>query len=223
MIPAELQKTSATIDYVCPSNHSPPIFLFLVDVSVNQEDLEFIKQNILLVMNTISDKSLVGLITFGNIVKLHEISEMYGFFKSNGFSGGKIMMIENQILSHPNDQNLSETGAGQQIKSNQFFKLYSKCDLEFGYLVKSLLADSNKGNHELRPKRCAGTALNFAVSLLEILYPNTSSKIVTFLGGPITYGPGAIASEIKSKHLRQYLDIRKGSASLTTSALQVIY
>jgi protein transport protein SEC23 len=42
-----------------------------------------------------------------------------------------------------------------------------------------------------RPLRCAGTALNVAISLLEAAGgASRGSRVVTLIGGPVTYGPG---------------------------------
>ena len=47
-----------------------------------------------------------------------------------------------------------------------------------------------------RPARCVGSAMATAVAMLEAACGQTArgSRIVTFIGGPATYGPGLIVS-----------------------------
>lgn len=61
-----------------------------------------------------------------------------------------------------------------------------------------------------RPQRCVGTALNVAVSLLEITGTQSrGSRIVSLIGGAVTYGPGMIVSETLQEKIRSHLDIQK--------------
>ncbi len=61
-----------------------------------------------------------------------------------------------------------------------------------------------------RAQRCAGTALNICISLLEAAGgASRGSRIVTLVGGPVTYGPGMIVSETLQEKIRSHLDIQK--------------
>lgn len=44
-----------------------------------------------------------------------------------------------------------------------------------------------------RAARCTGTALSVASHLLGICVPGSGARIMAFLGGPSTEGPGAVS------------------------------
>lgn len=88
-LPAELMQQYTTIEYIdTKSQVNPNIFLFLIDTCVSQEELNSIKDSIQLSLNLLPPETLVGLITFGKFVFVHEL----GFQecpKSYAFSGTK--------------------------------------------------------------------------------------------------------------------------------------
>lgn len=43
--------------------------------------------------------------------------------------------------------------------------------------------------------RSTGAALSIAVGLLECTYPNTGARIMMFLGGPCSQGPGQVVND----------------------------
>lgn len=44
-----------------------------------------------------------------------------------------------------------------------------------------------------RAARCTGTALSVAAHLLGVCVPGSGARIMAFLGGPSTEGPGAVS------------------------------
>jgi protein transport protein SEC23 len=68
-MPPELSQNFLTIEYILnkpPSN--PPIFLYLVDTCLREEDLRSLKESIIVSLSLLPPNSLVGLITFGTMV-----------------------------------------------------------------------------------------------------------------------------------------------------------
>ena len=57
---------------------SPPVFLFVVDLCLDEDELKELKDSIQQSLNLLPENALVGLITFGKNVLVHEIgfSEM---------------------------------------------------------------------------------------------------------------------------------------------------
>jgi hypothetical protein len=47
---------------------------------------------------------------------------------------------------------------------------------------------------DLRATRCTGTALSIAASLLGACVPGSGARILAFIGGPSTEGPGAVST-----------------------------
>lgn len=228
--PMETLDFLTTVEYILPSNVKPPTFLFVVDVSIDEEELCAIKQTISIIANTIPKTSMVGLISFGSVVKLHELFEVHDFYKANVFSGSKQVdmgvvkdVAEKQILfSAASHVQSSNGGNASGMPNNSFFSQYGSCDLEFANIVDSLTSDGNYGSMTKYEKRCTGVAIDFAVNLLSVLEPGMPARIITFTGGPITYGPGAITAETRNKPIRQFVDITSGKAPLTDSSMKVI-
>jgi protein transport protein SEC23 len=90
-LPAELLPQFTTVEYELqssPGSAGPPIFLFVVDTCIDEEDMEELKDSLQQTLNLIPETSLVGLITFGTHVMVHEL----GFTdcpKSYAFRGTK--------------------------------------------------------------------------------------------------------------------------------------
>ena len=96
-LPAELYPQYTTLEYVMPSRSvaGPPVFLFVVDSYSDQEELDELKDSLQQALSLLPESALVGLITFGAMVTVHEI----GFSecpKAHVFRGTK-MHDGNQI------------------------------------------------------------------------------------------------------------------------------
>lgn len=74
-LPAELIPQYATCEYELPSvpAHGPPAFLFVVDTCAHAEELAELADSLQQALNLLPEDSLVGLITYGTNVQVHEI------------------------------------------------------------------------------------------------------------------------------------------------------
>jgi protein transport protein SEC23 len=109
-LPAELYPQYTTIEYTLPSRQAAtPVFLFLVDTCLIEEELGHLKASLTQGLSLLPENALVGLITFGTQVQVHEL----GFAecpKSFVFRGNKDI-TQQQIL----DQlGLSNSAGGAQ-------------------------------------------------------------------------------------------------------------
>ena len=89
--PAELIPQFSTIEYtIMRASVPPPIFLFLIDTCMDLEELSALKESIQLGLSLLPTNSLVGLVTFGKMVAVHELSPgNEGCAKSYVFRGTK--------------------------------------------------------------------------------------------------------------------------------------
>lgn len=53
-----------------------------------------------------------------------------------------------------------------------------------------------------RPLRSTGAAMSIAVGLLECTYANTGARIMMFLGGPCSQGPGQVVNDDLKQPIR---------------------
>jgi len=68
-LPAELLGAYTTIEYILSRSPGfPPIFLYVIDTCLDEDDLKALKESILVSLSLLPPQALVGLITFGTTV-----------------------------------------------------------------------------------------------------------------------------------------------------------
>ena len=65
-----------------------------------------------------------------------------------------------------------------------------------------------------------GVALSVAVGLLETGFSNTGGRIMLFVGGPCTQGPGMVVGEELKFPIRSHNDIEKDNAKYMKKGLK---
>jgi protein transport protein SEC23 len=74
-LPAELIPQFTTVEYeiqtLPPSG--PPVFLFVVDTCLDEDELAHLRDALQQCLNLLPEDALVGLITFGTLVNVHEL------------------------------------------------------------------------------------------------------------------------------------------------------
>lgn len=71
--PAELIPAYSTLEYELPNLAGPPVFVFVIDTSITREELDALKDSIQQSLNLLPEDALVGFITFGKMVHVHEL------------------------------------------------------------------------------------------------------------------------------------------------------
>lgn len=89
----------------------------------------------------------------------------------------------------------------------RFLVPVSECEFALNSILDDLQCDPWPVEAGNRPARCVGSALNVAVGLLEAASSASGSRIVTLMGGAITFGPGMIVSQSLKERIRSHLDI----------------
>ncbi|KAL5549631.1 hypothetical protein UlMin_004862 [Ulmus minor] len=193
-LPAELFPQYTTIEYQ-DTNQSlssiPPVFMFVVDTCIIEEEMGYLKSALSQAIDLLPDHSLVGLITFGTFVHVHELG--FGQIpKTYVFKGSKDVS-KDQLLDHLNffdKKPKPPTGMLEELQKDPW----------------PVVADQ-------RSTRCTSTALSVAASLLGACVPGSGARIMAFIGGPSTEGPGAIVSKNLSEPIRSHKDLDKDSAT----------
>lgn len=76
-IPPELHPSSTTIEYrLARPATAPPIFVYVVDTCQEEDSLKALKDSLVMSLSLLPPNALVGLITFGTMVKASEILEI---------------------------------------------------------------------------------------------------------------------------------------------------
>ncbi|KAL6646024.1 hypothetical protein ACP70R_014873 [Stipagrostis hirtigluma subsp. patula] len=230
-LPAELFPQYTTVEYVSTAEMGPvvrPVFLFVVDTCMIEEEIGYLKSALLQAIELLPDQSLVGFITFGTYVQVHELG--FGLLpKSYVFKGTKEVTKE-QILEQmcffagktkPTTGVIAGSRDGVSSESIARFLLpASECEFVLNSVIEELQKDPWPVRADQRASRCTGAALSVAASLLGVCVPGSGARIMAFIGGPSTEGPGSIVSKSLSEPIRSHKDLDKGSVPLYNKAVK---
>lgn len=78
----------------------PLVFLYVVDTCMEDEDLQALKESLQMSLSLLPPTALVGLITFGRMVQVHELG-CEGISKSYVFRGTKDLSAKQLQVSRP--------------------------------------------------------------------------------------------------------------------------
>uniref|UniRef100_A0A8C5V412 Protein transport protein SEC23 n=1 Tax=Microcebus murinus TaxID=30608 RepID=A0A8C5V412_MICMU len=193
----------------------PLIFLYVVDTCMEDEDLQALKESMQMSLSLLPPTALVGLITFGRMVQVHELG-CEGISKSYVFRGTKDLSAKQlQEMLGLSKVPVTQATRGPQVQqpppSNRFLQPVQKIDMNLTDLLGELQRDPWPVPQGKRPLRSSGVALSIAVGLLECTFPNTGARIMMFIGGPATQGPGMVVGDELKTPIRSH-DIEKDNA-----------
>ncbi|PUZ71023.1 hypothetical protein GQ55_2G281300 [Panicum hallii var. hallii] len=230
-LPAELFPQYTTVEYISSAETGPvvpPVFIFVVDTCMIEEEIGYLKSALAQVVELLPDNSLVGFITFGTYVQVHELG--FGLLpKSYVFKGTKEVTKE-QILEQmcffagkkmPTTGVIAGTRDGLSSESiSRFLLPASECEFVLNSVIEEMQKDPWPVPADQRASRCTGVALSVAANLLGVCVPGSGARIMAFVGGPSTEGPGSIVSKSLSEPIRSHKDLDKDSAPLYDKAVK---
>ncbi|KAJ9567013.1 hypothetical protein OSB04_002979 [Centaurea solstitialis] len=108
-----------------------------------------------------------------------------------------------------------------QDNVSRFLLPAADCEFALNSVLDELQKDSWPVPGDQRAPRCTGTALTVAAHLLGACVPGSGARIMAFLGGPSTEGPGCIVSKSLSEPIRSHKDLDKDSAPLYHKAVKL--
>jgi len=229
--PAEIIPQFSTLEYtITRATCHPPIFLLVVDTCFPEdEDLQGLKESLQMSLSLLPPNALIGLITYGKMVQVHELGSE-GVAKSYVFRGTKELnakQIQEMLGIGRNAQNPQQHRAapGQQpqqfqLPMNRFLQPVHKCDMSLTDLLGELQRDPWSVAQGKRPLRSVGAALSIAVGLLECTFPNTGARIMLFMGGPGTQGPGMVVDDELKHPIRSHHDIERDNCKYMKKAMK---
>jgi len=226
--PAELIPQFSTIEYTLTRQKATsPVYLFLIDTCMDEEDLQALKESVQMSLSLLPPNALVGLITFGRMIQVHELG-VEGMAKSYVFKGTKDLsakQIQEMLGMAPSARGPPGPAppAGQPApgpSGSKFIQPLSKCDMSLTDLLSELQRDPWPVNQGMRPLRSTGVALSVAISLLETTYNQSGGRIMLFIGGPATQGPGMVVGDELKHPIRSHHDIEKDNAKFMKKALK---
>eukprot|EP00128_Syssomonas_multiformis_P010905 Colp12_sorted_trinity150504_noHs@20552 len=230
-LPAELMQQYTTIEYTLARPcAAPPIFLLVVDTCVDDEDLQALKDSLVLSLSLLPPNALVGLITFGTTVQVHEIgyeecAKSYVFRGTKEYNAKQVqemLGLGMQRPAQPGGQPAPRPSIPNpaQMGAHRFLQPVNQCESALSLILEGLQKDPWPVAADKRPLRSTGAALGVAVGLLESTFPNTGGRIMLFIGGPCTQGPGAVVGVELKEPMRSHQDIEKDNAKYMKKAIK---
>ncbi|XP_009799069.1 protein transport protein SEC23 E [Nicotiana tabacum] len=232
-VPAELYPQFTTIQYTLPNptqNPNPvdfsisPIYLFVLDTCMLEEELEFAKSALKRAIGMLPDNAMVGFISYGTQVQVHEL----------GFSDMSKVYVFRGSKELSKDHVLDQLGLGSSVGGRRagpgpigapsigvtrFLLPASECEYTLNSLLDELSTDQWPVPQGNRALRCTGVALSVAAGLLGACLAGAGARIVALVGGPCTEGPGAIVSKDLSEPVRSHKDLHKDAAPFFKKAV----
>lgn len=189
---------------------------------MDKEELTALKDSLQMSLSLLPPNALVGLITFGKIIQVHELGTdtRYVFRGTKDLTAKQIQDMlgigRGPAPNAPHQQQQRPGGqlGGQPIPAaNRFLQPVHKCDMALTDLFGELQKDPWPVPQGKRYLRSTGTALSIVVGLLECIYPNTAARIMLFVGGPCSQGPGQDNARHMKKAIKHYkaLAMRKAT------------
>lgn len=229
-LPAELIQQYSTVEYELQGTEAgPPCFLFVVDTTVDKDELEQLKDSLEQSLSLVPDDALVGLITFGKMVQVHELS-FEACPKSVVFRGSRaydpaqvreMLGIRGTPPAGPAAAAAAGAGvaaagaagataAGLAKGSERFLRPAADCSMQMSTIIEGMSVDPWTRKDDERPSRCTGSAIATAVSILSGSLGYRGARLMLFTGGPGTTGPGQVVDASLRCSMRSHDDISKG-------------
>lgn len=219
-LPAELIPQFTTVEYELQTiSTGPPVFLFLVDTCLDEEELAHLRDALQQTLNLLPEDSLVGLITFGTLVHVHELGfsdcpKSYVFRGEKEYPPQKVQDMLGVTPIRGNAPGSTPSVSMRQPAIGRFLLPVGECTFALEQVLEDLQKDPWPCQPDERVQRCTGTALSVAMGLLESSVPRQGSRIMLFVAGPPTVGGGLIVGRAKKENIRSHLDLQKNQAPL---------
>lgn len=219
----------STVEY-CTGQYGPqPIFFYVVDTCFENEDVAdaflSLKELLAVSLSLLPENALVGLITYGKHVHIHDLSSG-GSLKLYSFNGNKEYTkekIEQSIGLLPSS--VKNPQSSMSSVAQRFLQTVTVAEFQFESILDNLTP--NVFPHSAikeRPLRLTGCALNITLLLLSSLLNGQTSggHVLCFIGGVCTYGPGNIVSLLLKEPLRSHHDIEKARQATLPNTSQTV-
>lgn len=210
-LPAELYPNYCTIEYTLPKTTPPhpPVYVFLVDTCVSEDELAACKAAILQALQTLPEYAHVGLVTFGTHVHVYELgfTECTKCFVFRGSKEYSTQQITDQLGLRAAGGKPTQAPA----PARKFLVPLSECEFNITTALEELQKDSYPVVATQRPARCTGTALQVTAAMLGASVPigNCAARVLAFVGGPCTEGQGKVVGRDLSEEIRSHKDLVK--------------
>ncbi|KAI5949541.1 hypothetical protein KGF54_005418 [Candida jiufengensis] len=229
ILPIAINPELSTIEYETGRESLlPPIFFYVVDVCFEGEDVEVafsqLKENLIISLSLLPENALVGFVSFGKHVKVHDLTSHDNL--SYTFNGSKTYALE-QVQSALGLLGGGVSAAGLQQAQNQdnlfspsarrFLQPVNMVEYELTNIIENMVPNAfSHSEFKERADRATGSAINVSTLLLKSILGDghlTGGHLMVFLAGVCTIGPGKIVDKLLKTPLRSHHDIVKSQSA----------
>ncbi|ELP92596.1 protein transport protein sec23, putative, partial [Entamoeba invadens IP1] len=182
-----------TFEYQLPGAPQYPSYIFVIDTTTSQDELDELKAHITSVVSLLPPTTRVGVITFGQCITVHNLMCDTSCLTSVAFANK-----QNSPMTVQCAMTLS-------VESNEYIVPLSLCELTLMTVIDSIQVDGFPVAQAMRPQRATGAAVEIAQIMLKA--SGLSGHIITFVAGPCTEGPGKIVGCSLRENIRCHQDI----------------
>jgi protein transport protein SEC23 len=227
-VPAELWPQSSTIEYALPSRApvSPPAYVFVIDTAVPEDELAAAKTAVAQALTMVPDYCLVGLVTFGTHVHVHELGfaecpKAYVFRGSKDYAPAAVQeqlgLGGGAAAGGPRGRGPVPPPGGAPPapgRGNRFILPLAEVEFTLTAALEDLQRDAFPAAPGHRPARCTGTALQVAAALMGGCLPAGAgaARALLLTGGPCTEGGGRVVDKELGEPIRSHKDLAKDAA-----------
>lgn len=218
---------ATTVEYSTNKfNNLPPIFIYVIDTCFETEDIEdayeSLKGSLVVSLSLLPENALVGLISYGKNVQIHNLAPNNSGRSINySFNGSKEYNLEEfRKALGIIDSNIRSGQKSGELFGNigkQFLQPINMVEYEVTNIIDTLVTNTfPRATKKERPYRAIGSAINIASLLLSSLlgtYGTNGGHLMCFTGGACTYGPGQIVGNQLREPLRSHHDIETSKQS----------
>ncbi|KAJ2006702.1 GTPase-activating protein S23 [Coemansia thaxteri] len=214
-LPPELLARFTTIEYgLSRQSAVAPVFMFVVDICLEEDELKALKDSLILALSLLPANALVGLITFGTMVQLHELGyqdcpKSYVFRGAKDYNAKQVQEMLGIGSSIRNQPHQPHGVAQQTFGAERFVQSVEQCEFTLTSILEQLQRDPWPVSSDKRALRSTGAAVAVAVGMMESAFPNAGGRVMLFCGGPATQGPGMVVGPELKEAIRSHHDIEK--------------
>ena len=199
-----------------------------------EDELAACKTALAQALTMIPEYALVGLVSFGTHVHVHELGfqecpKAYVFRGSKEYTAGTVQEQLGLVGGAagagrgpgagppgmgPRGGPTSPGALAAMGRGNRFILPLSECEFVLNAAIEDLQRDAFPAVPEQRPSRCTGTALQVASALMGGCLPmgGAAARMLLFVGGPCTEGGGRVVDKELTEPIRSHKDLAKDAA-----------
>lgn len=219
---------NTTVEYRLPRPApAPPIFVYVVDTCQEEDSLQALKETLVMSLSLLPANALVGLVTFGTNVAVHEIgytecSKSYVFRGSKDYPAKQVqemlgLSVPGLRPNMPPQQGRPSPPMGPAAR---FLLPVQQAEFQITNALEQMQKDPWPVANDRRALRSTGVALSVAVGLLETSFQNAGARIMLFAGGPATEGPGMVVGPELREPIRSHHDIDRDNVKYFKKAVK---